>query len=54
MLIAAALMTAWLASGLAGWIIAARKWGMDSSYDAFMIGPCMMIGPVSLWFALKP
>jgi len=39
----------WAFCGVAAWrIIIKMKGGVESGYDAFMIGPCMVLGPIVL------
>lgn len=42
----------WLATGFLAWLYQYRKTDR-SSFDAFMVGPCMIIGPITLLIMLR-
>ncbi len=38
----------WLLTGFLTWLYQYRSSRLNSTFDAFMIGPCMILGPISL------
>ncbi len=43
----------WFLCGFAGWFHIIRLTKFESGFDAFMVGPCMMAGPIILVIALR-
>lgn len=51
MIIAAAVVL-WCALGYSGWYIQIKRLNLNSGYDALMVGPMMLMGPIGLWIVL--
>ena len=52
-MVSAFLLLFWCSLGYSGWYIQIKRMGMPDRYDAFMIGPMMLIGPIGLWLSLR-
>lgn len=43
----------WMTLGYAGWRIQIKRMGYCGRFDAFMVGPCMAMGPIFLFIVLN-